>query len=262
MREQRLLLLDLRDEGLTPPRELGNPVPAGSFGKACFLRGELSSAQALVSFGKRGFRLFARPIGNVTLQRFVVQARLQIGDPGVDRSLCLQFGIVLAGDVRGLVGNLRTALFRRLGRLPELHELELQVVTAALLRREREAFIVIRLLVFLQLEFDGIERPSRVGGSARRSGDCTRKLVQFPLAREHAVQLAVGREQGNALCGHQVSFGRHERFARSQRVALRERRREIRATADSVESVGQPARDLRLAQLHFGEQGIGERGRP
>ena len=65
-------MLDLRDERLTPPGKLGDSVATASFGKACFLRSELRSMQALVPFRKRRFRLFALPIGNVALRRFVV----------------------------------------------------------------------------------------------------------------------------------------------------------------------------------------------
>ena len=187
-------MLDLREEGVAAPRELGDPVAAASFGKVGFLRGELGGAQALVSIRQRRFSRFARRVGNVALRRFVVQARLQVGDLGGDRLLCFQLGIVLSRDVRGLFGDLRATPLRCLGRLLQLHQFKLEVVAAALLRSERKAFVVIRLLLLLQLEFDSIERRPRVRAGARRSGDCPGQLVQFPLARQHAVQLAIRRE--------------------------------------------------------------------
>ena len=187
-------MLHLQDERVTPPRELGDPVVAASLGKVRFLCRELGGAQALVTFSKRYFGAFARRVCNVAPRRFVVQARLQVGDLGADGSLCFQLSVVLASDVRGLFGDLRATPFRNLGRLFQLHQLELEVVTATLLRRERQAFIVIRLLLLLHLEFNGIERRPRVHAGVRRGDDCTGELIQFALARQHAVQLAVRRE--------------------------------------------------------------------
>lgn len=141
-----------------------------------------------------------------------MQARLQVGDLADDR-LALR---LLLGDRGGQVllvaGELGAALLRGLRRLLELQELELDLVAATLLRGERLGLEVPGLLRRLLRRLGRLERrPGRSGGFARR-GKLRLELLELRLAREHAVQLAVGPEQRDALRRDEVPGRRDERL--------------------------------------------------
>ena len=151
----------------------------------------------------------------------------QVGDPGVDRAaLRLAFGDARR-DLRRFVGDLRAPLLRGFRGLPQLHELDLEVVRAPLLGGHRLALGVIGLLGPGQLRVDGVALGRRLGRTRARAGNRAFELVELALAREHAVQLVVGREENDGLRGHEVSRGRHERLADRERLALGQRRGEV-----------------------------------
>ena len=114
--------------------------------------------------------------------------------------------------------DLRAALCGRLGGLPELQELELEIVAAPLLRRERHA-----------LGVPGVLRASRgrasIAASASRAASAVarapvigmRQLGQLALAREHAVELAVGREEVHRLRRDEMPLRRDEGLADAER---------------------------------------------
>ncbi len=95
----------------------------------------------------------------------------------------------------------------------KLHQLEFEVVHAPLLRADGQAFRMPRLLLYLQLCVDGVARLARRGRGRRRGDDQRRKFVEFALARQHAVQLAVGREERDALRRDEMPLRRDERLA-------------------------------------------------
>ena len=65
---------------------------------------------------------------------------------------------------RELLGDLGAAPLRGLGRLPQLHQLQLEIVAAPLLRRQGHAFGVVLLLARLEIVFP--PRRARVAASA------------------------------------------------------------------------------------------------
>ena len=69
-------------------------------------------------------------------------------------------------------------------------------MTPALLRRERQALAMPRGLLILQVALDGVERAACAPRRAARAvAIMPRELGQLALARQHAVQFAVGRKE-------------------------------------------------------------------
>ena len=134
------------------------------------------------------------------MRELVVQPRLQIGDLRGDRRKLRRFLRVLARELVALLRDLRAATIGGFRGLPQGDELELEIVTAPLLRCERQAFAMPRCLR------GPADRARRCRArSARRFVACARRvdeadeLGQFALARQDTVQLAVGREQQHRL---------------------------------------------------------------
>src|SRR5207344_2958484 len=155
---------------------------------------------------------------------------------GVLRGARLLFGPELRVEVRRLLRDLGAPALGGLRGLAKLQELELEVVAAALLRRERQAFVVIFLLPRLQRELDGVERRARLVGRGARRRETAGQLVELPLPGDDAMQFAVGGEQRHALLRDEVAFGRDERLAHAKVAAVRERAGEARAAAHAIEA--------------------------
>ena len=140
-------------------------------------------------------------------------------------------------DVSALLCELCAALLGSLGGLLQLHQFELEVVAAALLRRQREALGVPFLLALLELSLDGVERRTRHAGRLARGADGTGKLVELALALEDTVYFAVGLEQRDALRCHEVPCRRREGLAHGERATVGERLGQRAAAAHPVQCV-------------------------
>ena len=254
LREQRALLLALRDDPFATPFELGQPIAAAALRETCFLRGKLGDPHPLATAGERRFRLVAPVPRGFARGELVVQPRLQIGNLRHDGVALPPAGFVLGRDVGRFLRDLRAPLLRGFGGLPQLQELELEIVDPTLLRADREAFRVIRVLRHLQFGVDRVALRARFGGRRTRGGHRAVELFELPLPGDDAVQLVVRCEERHALRGDEVPGGRHERLAGGQRVAVRQRRREIGATANAVQPIGDEASDVRLLQAHLRQQ--------
>src|SRR5262245_55476546 len=129
---------------------------------------------------------------------------------------------VLGAEIVALLRDLRTPPRGCFGGLSQLDQFELEVVTAALLRREREAFLMPVGLAFLELAFDGIERAARSVRSSTRGVETSRELGQLALPGKHTMQLIVRREEQHALRGHAMPCRRDERMAVGEHAAFGE----------------------------------------
>ena len=130
--------------------------------------------------------------------RLLAECERAAGDLGIDRRHRIVLGAFLDGERRKLVGDLRPPALGRFRRLLQLQQLELEVVAAALLRRQRHAFAVIFLLPRLELVLGGVARARARHVSPRAPRDRMVELGELALPRQHAVQLAVGREEADA----------------------------------------------------------------
>ena len=112
----------------------------------------------------------------------------------IDRRQRFALARLVAVERGELVGDLGAAALRGLGRLPQLHQLQLEVVAAALLRRQGHAFAVILLLARLEIVLRGGAGGFRARGVGARKGNGLLQLGQLALSRDHAVKLAVRRK--------------------------------------------------------------------
>jgi hypothetical protein len=131
--EQALLLGELFVERLAPAREFRQALAARALRETGFLRAELGDANALAAALARHLRLVDRVPDCVALRHRLVETGALGGDAGVDRGQRVALLRVLVAQRTPLLADLCMPALRRFARLPELHQLELQVVAAALL---------------------------------------------------------------------------------------------------------------------------------
>ncbi len=136
--------------------------------------------------------------GAVALRHLVVQLQLRIGQFACERFAVRLFGACLRSDVGEFGDDLRAALFRRLGGLPQLQELEIEVVAASLLRRNGHAIGVVAPLRRFEIGFDGVKRRAGDLCTLANAADRALEFAQFALPREHAVQIVVGRQKNGS----------------------------------------------------------------
>ena len=129
-------------------------------------------------------------------------------------------------------------------------------MAAPLLRGQRQAFAVIRLLLGVELRFDPIAFRGRGLGCLARERDRGLELRELALPCEHAVELTVGREKTDPLRADDVTFGGNERVARAKRTAIGERTIEIGAATHPGKPVAEHAREPRTHKLDLGQQRI------
>ncbi len=191
-----------------------------------------------------------------------MQRGLRIGEIRRERARLLLLGAFLRADIRKLLRDLVAPARGRFGRLAQLHELELEIVAAPLLRRKRRALRVIRPLRGVELGVDLRLRLARGGRVLPCRGDAVLELGELALAGQHAVQFAVRREKADALRADEMPFGRDERLAHAEVGAMAHRLRDVaRATHAAQPILEQPA-DLRPRRLDLHEQCVGsKRGR-
>ncbi len=135
-----LLLDDLRRQRLPASLELGEAVATAALGESRFLRRALGEPDALAPARLRDLAFVACTAGGVALRHRLVQRRLRVGELRPERARPVLLGRLLGGDRGQLLGDLRPPLRGRLRGLPQLQELELEIVAAPLLRREGHAF--------------------------------------------------------------------------------------------------------------------------
>ena len=254
--QERTLLRDVRDQRLAPALEVGDAVAHAAFGEPRLLRRTFGGAQPLATARLFNFAFVAGMPRRIAPCDIVVQARLEVGDRARLGRLLRRLCRFLRGDVVAFLRQLRAALGGGLGRLLQLDELEVEVVHAALLRRERLAFAVVFLLPGLETAFERLERDARRRGGILRRRQCRFEFGELALADDDTVQFAVGREEQDALRADQVAFRRHERFALSQRRPVGERGGQRIAAANAVEAVGDEARDVGHLEAHLADQRI------
>ena len=160
-------------------------------------------------------------------------------------------------DLRQLGVDLHAALLGGFGSLPQLQELELEVMASPLLRRKRHALGVVALLRIVQLGFDGRQRRARRLRGFPRVADPALELAELTLACEHAVQVAVRREKADRLRGDEMALRRHEGFAHRERMPVANRRTDVVAAAHASQPVGEEARDLRRHAVYARIQRVG-----
>ena len=185
--------------------ELDNALAARSLGEARLLRCALGEPRPLASPGQRGLRFVARAARAFLLLRRL----LQLPPADVDLDIGRRQRFALTGLVedqsRELIGNLGATPLRGLGCLPQLHQLQLEVMAAALLRRHRHAFGVILLLARFEIVFRGGAGGRRDFSVGARDDDGLRELGKLALARDHAVKLAVRRKKTDRVGTDDVS---------------------------------------------------------
>src|SRR5205814_1549678 len=167
----------------------------------------------------------------------------------------------LVGRQRGrLLGDRRATLVRGVGRLLQLREFQLEVMATPLLRRHREALAMIGLLLCAELRLDVVASGSSGAGVTPRDRDRRFEHGELALPREHAVQLAVGREEADPLRGDHVALRRDEYLACGERAALAHRAVDVGAAAYACQPVREQASEAGARRLDFGEQRIALRG--
>jgi hypothetical protein len=133
--------------------------------------------------------------------------------------------------------------------LRELQQLELEIMASALLRRERHALRVVALLRIVQSRIRWRTAPCALTArlpSRRRS--CPSSSPELPLARKHAVQIAVRREKTDRLRGDEVTMRRHEGFTDGERTPVAKRCADIVTAAHAAQPVGEEARNVRVTR--------------
>ena len=115
----------------------------------------------------RHFRFALRASCSVAPGHFLVQSRLRVGKFRGKGARALLLGRLLCTDLRHFLRDLRTAFRGGLGRLLQLLQLELEVVTTALLRSECQTLGVPGVLRACRVRVDCSERLAR--GLRRRA---------------------------------------------------------------------------------------------
>src|SRR5262249_50208110 len=122
LREQSLLLRHLRGQRFAPVVELRKPIAAAALGERRLLGSSLGGAYVLSRLRLLGFRFVARAPRGIALDRLVVERGLSVGEFAARRLRALALGILLRGNARELLADLRTALLRGLRRLLKLQQ--------------------------------------------------------------------------------------------------------------------------------------------
>ncbi len=252
--EEAALLVATRREIARAARELGDAVVAAALREVRLLRVALRGTHFLAAARERDLGFVAGVARGLARRELVVQGGLQVGDLRIDGGPLRLRLVDARGELARFLLDLRAPLLRSFRRLPKLQELELQVVRTPLLRRDREAFRVVRLLDGGKLGVDRVALHARFLGPRTRARHRSVELVELALARKHAVQLVIGREERDALRRDEMTRRRDERFADRQRIALGKRCGEIVAAAHAGEPVGDDARHVLALQAHLGEQ--------
>ncbi len=238
------------------------PVARAALGERRLLRSALGGAQPLAPARERDLVFVADRARGFARGETVVQAGLHVGELAHDRVPLRLFLRHRGHEIRVVPRELGAPLLRRFRRLPQLLELEFQLVAATLLRRERLRLEVPRLLTRLLLELGRLERGTRGRCRLANRSEPALELLELGLAREHPVQLAVGPEHRDALRGHEVPRRCDESLAFAQRLPIGERLRERVAAAHAVERVGKQARDVRPLDPDLREKGVASRRGP
>ena len=155
---------------------------------------------------------------------------------------------------------MRTTFRRHLGRLLQLLQLELEVVTTALLRSERQTLGVPGVLRACRVRIDGSERLARGVCRRTRAGDRRRQLGQLALASQDAVQFAVGSKKVDGLRRNEMALRRDKCLAHTERVALAQGFGDIGAAAHAAQPVGKQSAEAVFHRANLGQQRIAARG--
>ncbi len=174
---------NLGGKQFAPPADLGEPLAATAFSEIGLLRGALGGTQSLARTGQRCLGFIAGVAHRLAPFDPAVKSQLQFSD--LRRELALLRGALrmTRGQAFGLLRKLRAAPGNFLGVLPQLHDFELEVVAAPLLRHEGLALAVVLVLPALEIGFDSVEAGAR--GTRQDSGrfDGRPELGEFALAR-------------------------------------------------------------------------------
>ena len=254
-----LLLRGLRGQRFAAALELGQPVAAAALRESRLLRRALGDAHALAAAGERDFGLVARVARGFARGELVVQPRLQVGDL---RARSRRAARVSPASLRRDVGR-----FLRDLRAPALAPLRPPASAAGARARDRARGAAASRPPGLRRATSaaspsGRRRPRRAARAPRRPTVVARRRSRRPARRVRAGARCTpcsslsGAKNVDALRGDEVPGRRDERLACAQRVAVRQRRREIGAAANAVQAVGEQASDVRLLQAHLGQQRI------
>ena len=241
--------------------ELGDALAARALGESGFLRRPLRRARALASSRQRDLGLVARMPRALARGAFARRGGVRVrGDFGIDRRHRIALGALLDRQRSELLGDLRAPALRRFRRLLQLQQLQLEIVAAALLRRQRHAFAVVFLLPRLELALGASRALAAAAVAARAAPIAWASSASSRWRASTPCRSLSGAKKPIDCALTTWPAGVTKASPTASDAAIAQRGREVVAAAHAGEPVAEHAVELGSGCLDLGEQRIAARG--